>query len=288
MKQMLSILLLGVLLPIASFGAQPQKVKWKKQIPQTQPDLYLFHSTMSVNFPTAESIGKGDFEFEISHRFRSPTNTGFDGFYGLDFGANMRIALGYSPARNLMVTLGRSNINNNFDLGIKYRAFQLRNAAFPIIVAVRGGLAWNTGKIPGRDRTDSKNFQYYGQLIFNTMLGGRLGIGLVPSYLYNSHIFCLKTEDSFTLGNYVQLYLGKTWSLFVETNPTVAGWRRSYNPVSFGLELETGGHFFKVLLSNSTRLNPSQFLEGADYKFSNGDLVIGFNITRLLSFGKKL
>jgi len=281
------IITLVLLFSIPLMAKSPQKVKWKKRLPVSQPDLFLFHSTMMANFPTAETIGKGDFEFEVSHRFRRPTNEGFDGFYGLDFGANTRIALGYSPLENLMISVGRSNINSNFDLAVKYRLLQIRNRVLPAIFAVRGGIAWNTQKFPGRDRTVSKNFQYFAQFIFNTMVFDRLAIGVVPSYLYNSYIFTLKRQYSFTMGNYVQLYMGKTWSLWLEANPTVTGWRRTYNSVAFGIELETGGHFFKVFLSNNTALNPTQYLAGADYRFSDGDLVIGFNITRLIAWKKK-
>jgi len=281
MKKYVLILLL-ITLSFSTVDAQ--KIKWQKKEKSSEVDLYLFHSTQMVNFPTAEIIGKGGFEFEISHRFRAPVNTGFENFYGLDAGANMRIALGYAFTNDLMVTLARSDVDKNFDMQAKYRLFEFKNDVLPAIVAMRGGIAWNTQEIFGRDRSDSKNFQYYFQLILNTMYANKLGIGVVPSYLYNSHIRCIDTEDTFTLGIYMQYYIGKLWGVFIEWNPTVTGWRQHYNSVTTGIELETGGHFFKLFLSNNTNLNPSQYLAGADYKFSEGDLVFGFNITRLLQF----
>ena len=36
------------------------------------------------------------------------------------------------------------------------------------------------------------------------------------------------------------------FSFYVETNLTVTGWRKDYNPVAIGFEIETGGHFFRV------------------------------------------
>jgi hypothetical protein len=53
---------------------------------------------------------------------------------------------------------------------------------------------------------------------------------------------------------------------------------------AFGIELETGGHFFKVFLTNSVRLNPSQYLMGTDFPFESSEWRLGFAITRLLSF----
>jgi len=54
------------------------------------------------------------------------------------------------------------------------------------------------------------------------------------------------------------------------------------NQIYRKLEIETGGHFFKIFLSNSTELNQTQFLSGADKSFDDGDLRLGFMITRLL------
>jgi hypothetical protein len=110
----------------------------------------------------------------------------------------------------------------------------------------------------------------------------KLAFGIVPSYLYNSHPECLDNQYSFTIGTYLQYYISDVFSVLWEYNPTVTGWRDFHNPMGFGLEIETGGHFFKVFLTNSTDLNQTQFLSGADKSFDDGDLRFGFMITRLL------
>lgn len=111
-----------------------------------------------------------------------------------------------------------------------------------------------------------------------------MGIGLVPSILSNSNILYDEADYSFTFGSYIQYYLSPMFSLILEWNPTVTGWRERNNPVSFGLEIETGGHFFKIVASNSTYLNSSQFLAGTETSINDGNLHVGFNITRLLIF----
>jgi hypothetical protein len=153
----------------------------------------------------------------------------------------------------------------------------------PLLVAARAGLAWNT-EVPNRDAWASENAQWFAQLIINAMYGSRFAVGVVPSYLHNSHLFCEETQYSLTLGLHAQYYITRVFNVLVEWNPTLAGWRTAYNPLSFGFELETGGHFFKVILGNSTLLNSSQFLAGAESSFSDGEWHIGFNITRLLVF----
>jgi hypothetical protein len=257
-----------------------QDIKWKSGSKVT-PELELFHSTHVINLWTGETLQQGDFEFEISHRFVPPINEGYDAFWGLDGPANIRLALGYAPTNNLVVSLGRSNVNDNLDLQLRYKAFQIRHDIFPSIIAFNIGAAWNTD-VGDRSKSDSRNFQYFAQLIYNTLIVEKVGIGLVPSYLYNSALFTEETKYSFTMGTYLQFYFSSMWSVLFEWNPTVTGWRDSYNSVSMGIELETGGHFFKIFVTNNDLINLSQFLAGADKKFSDGDVRLGFMITRLL------
>jgi Membrane bound beta barrel domain (DUF5777) len=57
-----------------------------------------------------------------------------------------------------------------------------------------------------------------------------------------------------------------------------------HDAVSFGVEIETRGHFFKLLLANQVRMNPAQFLVGTPSAYGGGGWRLGFDVTRLLSF----
>lgn len=284
------ILLLFVLAPLTSH-AQPQ---WQRSTPPTTPDLELFRSTMLPNLPTTETLAGGDFEYEISHRFYPEITSGYDQIWGLKGPVNMRMALSYGFNDHTMATFGFGTMMNNIDLRLKYKLLQVRHASLPVVVALRGGLAWNT-EFPGalnRSVTDADNYQYYGQVIFNTLVfNKRLGIGIVPSYLYNSNIFSVDRETTFTLGNYYQLFLNRMWSVWLEYNPKISGYQgpilagevgKFHNSMSFGMDIDTGGHSFFIFLTNNVRLNPSQFLVGADLEASSGDFRLGFGITRRL------
>ncbi|MFH0734996.1 MAG: DUF5777 family beta-barrel protein [bacterium] len=268
------------LLLIVTQGIYGQQ--WQRNTEKLEPELLnIFHSTQAINLPTAETLQKGDFEFEISHRFIPSIKSGSKGLWGFDGPVNIRFGLGYALTDNTLITLGRSNLEDNLDLSIKYRVFQFNNNIFPLLFAIRGGAAWNSDVI-GRNSSSSKNYQYFAQLIINAKHTKYFALGIVPSYLYNSYIYCSNNQYSFTMGINMQYYISNMWSLLLELNPTVTGWRSKHNPVSFGLELETGGHFFKIILSNSTKLNTSQFLSGSSNSFNDGNMHIGFNITRVL------
>ncbi len=278
MKLLISFLLL-VLLTTTYLPAQSVHWKPKKKTPAS---VELFHSTQSVHFATTTFLHKGEWEYEISHRFL-PTITTQKSFAGLDGPAHMRMGLAYGLTANTTLMVARSNFRDNVDLQLKQRLYRLPSKPIPLHIALRIGLGWNTD-VFNRTLTDRRNFQYYAQLIFNTLINKKWGIGLVPSYLYNSHIDCPTTQYSFTLGFYSQYYLNSLWSLLVESNTTLSGYRGTFNSLVIGIELETGGHFFKIFVGNNAALNPSQYLAGSDLAPSLANLRLGFNITRILKF----
>lgn len=291
MRSVILALSLLAFQPAAFLSAQPQ---WERSEPAEQLDLELFHATMTGNFPTTEGLQKGDFQFEISHRFQVPIKEGYDAFWGLDGPVHIRIGCAYGITDRFLTTVARSNLMGNVDLQLRYRLLQFRNESVPSVVSLQGGVGWNTS-IPSsldRSRTDPKNFQPYVQLVSNTMFWNRkLGLGIVPSYLYNSDIFSQSNEYTFTLGQYLQYYLNRRYSFWVEFNPIVSGYQgpieygkteRSYNSLAVGFDVETGGHFFHLFVTNNSRLNPSQFLVGADSPVGDGDWRIAFGITRHL------
>ena len=282
MPQTLRILALLTVFSASAF-AQGGSSSWQRSEPESLPPLQLFHSTQAVNLPTAEALQQGNFEFEISHRFIPTLRDGSSSLWGFDGPVNIRLALGYAYSDKGYVTLGRSNVQDNLDLHVKQQLFSYRHEVMPLLVAVRLGTAWNT-QVPGVDAADADNLQYYGQLIINTMYGEHFALGVVPSYLENSHIACPDRQYSFVVGVHAQYYITDVFNVLAEWIPTVTGWRTRHNSVAFGIELETGGHFFKIILSNNDLLNPSQVLAGASNSFNDGEWHIGFNITRLLTF----
>ena len=278
---------LGLLPALA--GAQPS---WQAIAPP-ETRLELFTALRTANYPTAESLYQGDFHYEISHRFLPTIDQGYEAGFGLDGPANIRTTVSYGLHDRLMVTLGRSSLQDNLDLQLRYRWLQFRHMRFPSVLALNAGAAWNTDIPAGIDRgaAAAENFQYFGQLIFNTMMDDKLGVGLVTSFLYNSAIFSVERQYTVTLGSYVHYFINHTWGIWVEYSPALAGYQgilspgesgRSHNSLAWGLSIDTGGHTFYLFATNNTRLSPSQYLVGAPYEAAPENWRTGFGITRFL------
>jgi len=274
-----SFLFILLLLPSISSG---DSSSWKRAKESSPMDLYLFHSTHAINLPTAETLNKGILEIEISHRFIPPISEGIESFYGFDGPVNMRLGIGYALNNRMILTLGRSNVFDNIDLNLKYKMAQFHSNNLPLLLAAKGGIGWNSAKFANRSRGDARNFQYYGQLILNTLIAKKFGIGVVPSYLYNSDIFSSDYEHTITIGSYFQYYATSMMSFLIEWNANVSGLHKSHDGLAYALELETGGHFFKIIVTNSIFLNSSQQLPGSDFSFKSREWRFGFLITRLI------
>ena len=253
--------------------------KWQRT-ESVDESVSIFRSVEALSLPTSETMQKGNIYFHISHKFLVPVSEGFDELFGFDGGVYMRLALGYGITDDLFVTLGRSNHNGNYDMQARYNLLETKDFGLPFKLAINGGAAYNS-KIRNDAIEDSRLWQYYGNLILNTKTG-KLGLGLVPSFLYNSNIECSECQFSWTLGAYAQYFFNERWSVIAETNPTLNGWRQFYDTYSIGAEVETAGHFFKVFVSNNVYTNMSQFLSGATSAFDKGDVHISFVITRVL------
>lgn len=275
-----SLFLVLTIMVMAFYNLKSQDVSWKPS-ETVKPPLQLFHSTEVVGLPTAETMQKGNIYFGITHRFVIPVSKGAEELFGFDGNVNMRISLGYAFTDDLLVTLGRSNYAGNFDLRAKYHFFSLPDDNFPIKVSADAGISYLSKGLP-EDFEASRRFQYFAQLIFNTMIGKKLGIGLNPEFLYNSNVQCCDAQKTIALGMYTQYYISDLLNVYIEANPTLNGWRQYYDTYTVGFELETGGHFFKVFLTNNIMPSMSQFLAGAGDKFESGDLHIGFLISRVL------
>lgn len=293
MKKTLYLILL-IALPFSVFAQS----KWKKpEVKET--DFTLFKSTQALNHQTAEVVYQGEIFYGISHRFLGSISEGFDTFFGMDGGAVMRTKLGYGITDNMFITLGRTSrgsINSArriYDLEMKYKLWSNKDLPIPLIISAFGLVSYTDDiatpiNAPADYSVDINNkMQYVGQIIINTKLFDRIGIGFNPTFLYNSLCACVdETKSSFTLGSYIQYYFGDDMtSVVFESNNTLSGFRGDglreyYDSYAMGLELETGGHFFKLLVGNNTNLNLTQYLVGSPQEFTLDNLHFGFQITR--------
>ena len=150
-----------------------------------------------------------------------------------------------------------------------------------------GGAAFNFGALEVNTPSsvvEDNEAQYYAQAILNAAFGDRLALGVVPTGFYNLRIEDVDPVSTFVLGLHGQYYTSGSLSFLAEWIMSVESVAYPRDSVSFGIDLETRGHFFKILLTNQVRMNPTQFMVGTPFEYGRDDWRLGFNITRILSF----
>lgn len=252
--------------------------RWERSEAPVAVAPTVFHATQSLNLPTAVTPGSGEFLFEISHRF-VPAISSDGTLFGLDGPVRYRLGLGYGITDALTVGVTRSNLDDNTELGAKLRVLAT-GGAVPFQVAVAGGVAWNkeVGGLQG------SSTQVHAELVLNAGLGRRVALGVIPALVANPLVRVDGEDAAFSVGFHGQVYLSEQVSLVGEWVATEERPTLPHDPASLSVELETGGHFFRVGVTNSLRLNPAQHLAGAAQPFQGDELRLAFNITRVLKF----
>jgi len=266
----------------------------------------VFASTQSATLPTAAGMNAGDILIEISHRF-GHLSDGASDLWGLDGFVLNRLGLAYAPHDHFALGILRSNSMDNLEFNARFAGLALDAAAVPVEFAVQSGVAWNLQDEAGDDHeghqhqvlgdgnagsgahsvdaAEANEMQAYAQVIANAMLADRLALGVVPTLLWNPRIQDHDPEAAVSVGVNGQLYLDHRWSLLGEWIFSQAREDQEYDSGSFGIEIRTRGHFFKLVVTNQHQMNPTQTLAGtADDFLDPASWRVGFNIQRTLRF----
>ncbi|MEZ7876655.1 MAG: DUF5777 family beta-barrel protein [Polaribacter sp.] len=243
-----------------------------------------FKGTRIVNGHSIENRKNKELEFIISHRF-GRVNTGFEELFGLDQ-ANIRFALEYGLTDDLTAGLGRSSFEKTYDGYLKYRLLKQKTGAnaFPFAVSLFGSIAAKSQKaIAGNERTFAESLFYVGQVLIAKKVNSSLSIQVTPTYVHrNLATIAADPHDIFALGFGTRVKLSKRVSLNAEYYQQFQKLTsiNARNSLAFGVDIETGGHVFQIILSNAITMVEKSFITETTGNFFGGDIHLGFNLSR--------
>ena len=129
------------------------------------------------------------------------------------------------------------------------------------------------------------------QWLIARKFGGRFSAQLVPTYL---HYNLVPTEadknDVFALAAGARIKITRRMSINAEYNYLPSGQvvsTKVYNCFSLGWDIETGGHVFQLVFSNSQSMIETQYITQTTGQWSNGDIFFGFNVSRNFNLTKR-
>lgn len=240
-----------------------------------------FKALQLVTLQTTKMAGKKEFYFVVSHRFGS-VKDGFDSFFGLD-NATTKLGGIYGVTDWLSVSLSRHTLNKMYETGLKYRMAR-QSDNFPVDIVGYSVADINTflekeqyPRLEFKDR-----MTYVQQLLISRKIGQKLSLELVPSFihknLYNPDI---ERDNQFSFGGGGRYKITKRLSVNLEYMHNFDKPEFYKNPLSVGLDVETGGHVFQLIFTNSQSMSESGYLTNASGDWGKGDFFFGFNLYRV-------
>lgn len=252
-----------------------------------------FKSTRVINSHSMEFLSPGTMDFRILHRF-GEVNKGYDNFFGLDQ-ASMRMGFDFGILQNLMFGFGRSTYKKELDGYIKFAPIRQSTGqrSFPFTVAMVAGMTMNTSPWadPTRKNYTTSKLAYYFQAIIGRKFSESITLQVTPTLLHQNLVpLATQSNDMYAVGFGGRIKFSKrmafTWDYSYVLNPmdeTIY-----HNPLSAGIDIETGGHVFQLHFSNSTGMNERAFLSETTGDWTKGDIRFGFNLSRVFQIsGKK-
>jgi len=267
--------------------------------PQKEYVTGTFKGTRIINGQSVELPGKGDLQFMIQHRFGS-FRGGITDFFGLDQ-AGIRIGVEYTLPfydGRICVGIARSNYLKMWDGSIKYQMFRQSKGykAFPFTIDLYASMGITSLEFSNPNRTNyfSSRLSYCFQILWARKFGKWFSMQLSPTVLHKN-LVPLKEDQNTTahLGIAGKLRISKRVSLSVEYFWPIYGQNFAdinnlpiKGPLSLAVDIETGGHVFQLILTNSQACFDQTFIGETNQDWLNGDIHFGFNITRSFSFKK--
>jgi hypothetical protein len=263
-----------------------------------------FKTSRIINGQSIENTQKGILDFKISHRFGT-LNNGFYQLFGLD-NATMRMGFDYGITNRLMVGIGRSTYQKQYDGFFKLRL--LRQSAgkspMPLSVSFMAGTMLSTDTASLKNNYNvplnvklhtSDKLSYVYQFIIARKFSTDVSVQIMPTLVHSNVVPNAKDpNDLYSIGVGGRLKLTKRTSFNVEYYYQIPGHKletiagdKIHNPLSFGFDIETGGHVFQLHITNSRGMTERQFITETPGSWSNGDIHFGFNVSRVFQIGKR-
>jgi len=262
-----------------------------KELESEQPkekvvETATFKGLQIGNMQSTKMSAKGEWYFVVSHRFGN-LKEGFNNFFGLD-NALTKIGGIYGITDWLTVSVSRHTYNKIYETGIKYRFANQEIDGFPVTI-----VGYNTIDINSALKTDqypyltfNDRMAYTSQLLVSRKFNEKFSGQLTPVYVHkNLYDDTTEPKDLFLLGAGARYKITKRMSINLDYAARInlqEGFSSQYqNPFTIGWDIETGGHVFQLVFSNSQKMNDVAYYANATDPSAKGAIYFGFNMYRV-------
>jgi opacity protein-like surface antigen len=260
-----------------------------------------FKASRIINGHSIQQMKKKQLDFRISHRFGT-LNEGAYGLWGLDH-SNIHFSFEYGVTDWLMLGVGRGSLNKIYDGFAKFRILRQSTGAktMPVSLSYMSSMEITSEHFPTtpiqiNDSTSiprvnytSSRFTYVNQILIARKFNDKFSFQLTPTWVHRNLVPTeLDQNDIFAVGFGARYKLTKRMSVnaeyYYKIEPNAKYLEpRTYNSASVGIDVETGGHVFQIMLTNSIGMREGTFIPKTTDSWTNGGIHLGFNISRVFT-----
>ena len=253
-------------------------------IGKKENETSAFKGLQVCTMQSTKLASKGEWYFLVAHRFGDLTE-GFDNFFGLD-NALTKIGGLYGATDWLTLGFSRQTYNRIYEFTIKYKFANQEVNGFPVTI-----VGYNTLDINSNLSEDefpylksSNRFAFSTQLPISRKFSNAFSLELNPIYIHkNLYEPMFEKADNFLLALGGRHKVSKRISLNAEYAFRLNSKETSFyhNPVTIGMDVETGGHVFQLVFSNSQPMNDVSYFTSATGITEGKGIYFGFNLYRV-------
>ena len=293
---MKKITLLFLFLPLISFSQEDLLDELNKDAVEDKTVQAAFKGLKVVNFESTKLANAKDFYFVVAHRFGTVKN-GFDDLFGLD-NAVTQLKFIYGVNDWLNIGAARSSFQKKYGVHAKYRLINQVETSVPVTIVGYNLVTVNTAldKDLFANLEFSDRVTYTSQVLISRKFSEDFSMLLAPTFIYENlatrSVEVLANEDilnhdeensQFAVGLGGRYKLTTRWSINADYGIHLNRNSNSSfrNPLSIGVDLETGGHVFQMHFTNAQAMFEEGFIVQGQGDWGDGDFFFGFNLSRV-------
>lgn len=242
-----------------------------------------FKAMKIVNLQSTKVAAKGDLYMYVSHRFGT-IKDGVTTFFGLD-NASTKIQMVYGLSDHLQLGASRESLQKTYAVSAKVKLLeQGGDMPFNIVLFHTTNINTQLSSELYPFLTVTDRMSYVTQLLLSRRVSNKLSLQVAPTVIRHNTVATSDLEhNQYALGLGGRYKLTKRLSFNVDYahNFNISHDEQAHDPLSIGIDIETGGHVFQLLFTNSQSTNEPIFLSYASGDWSEGDIFFGFNIVRV-------
>lgn len=283
-------------LPLGLFSQNDLLNELESEVVMDKTVVAAFKGLKVVNFESTKLADSKDFYFIVAHRFASVEN-GFNDFFGLDNAVTqLKFIYGFNDWLN--IGAARSSFQKKYGIHVKYRLMPQEIDGFPVTLVGYHLVTANTSL--EKDQYANLEFidrlSYTSQLLMSKKFNESFSVLLAPTFIHENLATRSREilEDGTTLNydedsNQYAIGLGGRYKISTRVSINAdygihlnRNKNSSFkNPLSVGVDIETGGHVFQMHFTNAQAMFEEGFIVQGQGNWAEGDFFFGFNISRV-------